>query len=138
MANADTVGSGVPRRKPSKIVKLKVHPDVTPLSEMGDWSDVPDVANQIQEPDAYRLGKQEVMVFDLSKPEDLTKYNELLTNSASAKANIAILEEDRKFGEKSESFKVYVKVQHVQFKKLFKKGLKPDTVEAQEAQLNNL
>lgn len=135
-ANADNVGSGVTRRKPPKPVKIKVAENVVPLEMAGDWADVPDVANQLQEPGAYKLGKVEAMILDLSLVADLTRYNEILSNQASPKANIVIVEKDIKFIEKTGSWKVLMTIQHVQFRKIFKKGLKPDALEAQDAQFN--
>jgi hypothetical protein len=126
-------GEGVARRKRAKPVKLKAsNHETSPSAGMGDWTEIPDVANQIQEPSAYKLGTQEAMVLDLSDPKDLKKYNDILSLSVSPKANLVITEKDIKFVEKTGNWKVLMTVQHVLFKKIFKKGLKPDTLEAQE------
>jgi len=135
--NADRVGTGYKLTKQVKPTKIKVNLEKTPVSEVAaeanvDWLDYPQIKDQISNPDAYRLTKQEVMVFDLSKVDQLKAYNDILTMAASNKANIVVLEESREFSEKSDNWKMFVKVQHVEFKKIFKKGLKPDTVEAQE------
>jgi hypothetical protein len=128
---ADQVGSGITRVKRPKPVKLPITQD-TPLSAAGDWSDTPEIDNQIQEPSAYKLGKKEIIVLDLSLPQDLKRYNEILTNEASPAASMAIVAKDEKFVEELQNWKVLLTVQHVKFKRLLKKGIKPANVEAQE------
>jgi hypothetical protein len=138
---SESVGQGVPRVPRVKPCKIRVTPEKTPVSMLadeGDWTSTPDVAGLINNPDACTPVGQEVMVFDLSKPEDLQKYNEVLTNAYSPKANIFVLNEEVKFGEKTETFKVYLKIQRMKFKKLFKKGGKPDKFEEQEAALKEI
>ncbi len=140
MATADTVGQGIRKLPRTKPVKWKADPETTPLAEAaaGDWMSEPQVDNQMQNEKLFRMGKQEAMVLDLSNAADLIKYNEMLTRASSAKANIVILDEQKQFVEKLQSWKVLLKVQHIEYRKLFKKGMKPDSVEAQEQALSIL
>ena len=140
-----SVGQGIKRVKRPKPVKIPVDPATTPVSEisqaaadLGDWTTVPDVAGMLNKPEAYRLMAQEALILDLSKAEELKKYNEILTQAGSAKANILILEKDVKFVEELQSWKVLITIQHVQFKKLFKKGHTPEKFEEQQELLKSI
>ena len=135
-----SVGRGIKRMPRAKPVKLPVNPDTTPLEEAklggadsGDWTGTAEVAGMLNEPGAYKLAKREALVLNLALAPDLERYNDILTRSAMESGNILVISEEKKYVEEIQNWKVFLTIQHVVFKKLFKKGKKPDTLAAQEA-----
>lgn len=80
------------------------------------WIDTPSTPDQVGNPDCYRLAEMSVEILDLSNPEQLVRYNSLLTQQALPSANTFIIEEIKNFVQDTGNWKVFLKLQRVQYK----------------------
>ena len=113
----DNVGCGVSRIVP--IVKVP-EPKAVSLDPPPVWVDKPTVENQISREGMYKLSSRSAQVFDLSKPMELERYNELLDQTAKPDTNTFIIAEERQFATDSSNWKILVMLQTVKFKQIIK------------------
>lgn len=80
----------------------------------GQYTTRPLFASQLEtEP---KLSNIQITVFDLSKTEDLMKYQAIKTRNINPGSGLAILSEERKWSEKNENWKIFVESATILYK----------------------
>lgn len=115
---ATQVGGGVPRRPdPRPAVK------VDKLPSKVQWCDRPQYPEQIRNADDVKQVGQEVFVLDLSKADDLVKFQELLNLDFAENSHRYLLTQERRFDEKLGRFLVYAEVGVFKFRAILPKDI---------------
>ena len=78
----------------------------------------PSVEGQLNQDDTWELDGVQVDVLDLTSPDDINAYQELLKASMSKDPTIIIVEQDRQFCEDTSNWKVFVMSTKIRYKKL--------------------
>ena len=87
----------------------------SPLSE-------PSVSGQFNErDDSWELADWMVKVYDMSSPERLKEYEELLSLASQEDPSVVILEQDKQFCPNSENWKVFITCALVRYKNILDK-----------------
>lgn len=120
----DSVGSGgAARPKPPRASRKdrKVSLDAPEA-----WGDKPVLKGQYLKPNMIRVKANEVRIFDLNEPEQLVNYNLLLKKTSNPDTtNELIVDQDRRFSEKTDNWKVLVTVSILEFLQIVEPTYKP-------------
>lgn len=102
------LGGGVPRLGGDNRPKVAATSPLRVKAQV--WHDVPQYPKQMLQQDEVKQVRQETYVLDLSKAEDLCKYEELQNLEFAENANRYLLAHERRFDEKAGKFIVYAEV----------------------------
>lgn len=90
-----------------------------------DWSELPSIEGQAQKhPGTVKASGIQTEVFDLSKPEQLNKYNALQATSTIKNPTLVVVKDMPQFSEKTGNWLVFF-----QYRKLMFRKLAPDKAE---------
>ena len=117
------LGYGVPTiQKPKPRHNVPQGTSVVVLDETDDcWSDTPTIPDQISEPEYWKSDGIEAKVFDLSNEAQLQEYNKLLTAIDKPNTNKLLRDHKVESFPAAGTWKVFVLVQTVKFRKLILK-----------------
>ena len=118
---APPAGYGVPplrpRAKRSTVVNAQVD---AKLGLTDDWSDKPTIKNQLDNPEMWRKSREEVKIFDLSIPDQLSAYNEILTRTTLPDTNVFMARNEVKSFDQTQNWKALVQLQYVEYRVILK------------------
>ncbi len=114
------LGAGVPRRsfpkdRSSPISREKPRAAV---SKAAVWEAKPTLEYQIHDPELCQSTGRTTRIFDLSKPEELEKWNQLQTEASSPMATFCLVDAAREFCKSTENWKLMVTVETMKFRQL--------------------
>lgn len=93
------------------------------LSSATVWKDKPQYPDQISATEEVRQIRLDVHVLDLTKPEDLVKYQALLNLEYDPMSSQHVVTQERRFDEKRGGYIAYVEVAVFQFKQILPDNL---------------
>jgi len=107
------------KQKATSEVHKKKNAGVTSSQFSSTTSPTASIKNQFEKyPESVIFDRVETVILDLSNSEDLKTLNKITTKSIDPDNGIRIMDQDRKFSEKSDNWKVYMVVGYYKFKKL--------------------
>ena len=117
-AHASPVGMGVHKQYVAPAEK-PVPPTAEDVKLGEGWSDKASLKDQVQRgPDYWKLDRIEVQIFDLSNDELLKSYNVILTKANLPDSNIVIMQNERKFNDKTGNWMALVELQYILYRKI--------------------
>lgn len=96
---------------------LNMDPSTVNLDGVPEWGEA-SVKGQVGQENSWEMSDVKVYVFDLSKPEDIKKYQALLKRSMKNDPNEVIWQQERKFCENIGNWKVFTTTVSIKYKKL--------------------
>jgi hypothetical protein len=115
MRAAVPVGIGVPRDRRGATPK-SVRGGALTANLVDQWLDTPTMANQINNPELWKSDREEVIVYDLSKPDELAAYNSVLTKVRDPKTNVFINAKHTEKFDDTHNWKVLLELSYVKFR----------------------
>ncbi len=91
------------------------------LDEEAEWVDEATFPDQmLRGPQYWKLDRIEAKVFDMSVPEQMLAYSELLTACNQDGTNKVVSMCDRHYSTDTNNWRIFVEIQHIKYRKMFK------------------
>jgi len=120
--SAMPMGYGVPTIKPNKSATTPGGKEqVISVDGLEEWLDTPTIPDQLDTPEFWKSDGIEAKLFDVSNAEDLKMYNDLLSKVDMPNSNVFFREHKVEAFQAQGTWKVFVLIQKVKFRKLIVK-----------------